>query len=107
VTSRRARRYALTSSATAQHAVIWVEAPDCKRLEQLCRYITRPALSDERVHLDAVGQVKLKLETPWRDGTTNLVMLPLKFMQRRIERRLLGSQICERYGSNGSRADAR
>jgi hypothetical protein len=48
----------------------------------LCRYITRPALSDERVQLNAAGQVKLKLKTPWRDGTTHLVMLPLEFMQR-------------------------
>ena len=33
------------------HAAVRVEAADRKRLEQLCRYITRPALSDERVHL--------------------------------------------------------
>jgi hypothetical protein len=28
------------------HAAMRVEAHDRKRLEQLCRYITRPALSD-------------------------------------------------------------
>jgi hypothetical protein len=33
-----------------------------------------------------------------------LVLLSLKFMQRRTERWLLGSQIRERYGSNGSAA---
>jgi len=59
-----------------------VEAHDRKRLEQLCRYITRPALSDERVQLNAAGQVELKLKTPWRDGTTHLVVSPLEFMQR-------------------------
>jgi hypothetical protein len=59
-----------------------VEAHDRKRLEQLCRYITRPALSDERIQLNAAGQVELKLKTPWRDGTTHLVMSPLEFMQR-------------------------
>jgi hypothetical protein len=26
--------------------------------------------------------VELKLQTPWRDGTTHLVMSPLEFMQR-------------------------
>jgi len=31
------------------HAAMRVEAHDRKRLEQLCRYITHPALSDERV----------------------------------------------------------
>jgi uncharacterized protein (DUF983 family) len=64
------------------HAAVRVEAHDRKRLDQLCRYITRPALSDERVRLNAAGQVELKLKTPWRDGTTHLVMSPLEFMQR-------------------------
>jgi hypothetical protein len=64
------------------HAAVRVEANDRKRLEQLCRYITRPALSDERIQLNAAGQVELKLKTPWRDGTTHLVMSPLEFMQR-------------------------
>jgi hypothetical protein len=59
-----------------------MEAHDRKRLQQLCRYITRPALSNERVQLNAAGQVELKLKTPWRDGTTHLVMSPLEFMQR-------------------------
>ncbi|MFN8934647.1 MAG: transposase [Pseudomonadota bacterium] len=64
------------------HAAVRVQAHDRKRLEQLCRYITRPALSDERVQLNAAGQVELKLKTPWRDGTTHLVMSPLEFRQR-------------------------
>ena len=28
------------------------------------------------------GQVELMLKTPWRDGTTHLVISPLEFMQR-------------------------
>jgi hypothetical protein len=64
------------------HAAGRVEAHDRQRLEQLCRYIARPALSDERVQLNAAGQVELKFKTPWRDGTTHLVMSPLEFMQR-------------------------
>ena len=64
------------------HAAVRVQAHECKRLEQLCRYITRPALSGERVQLNAAGQVELKLKTPWRDGTTHLVLSPLEFMQR-------------------------
>ena len=48
----------------------------------MCRYITRPALSDERIQLNAAGQVELELKTPWRDGTTHLMMSPLEFMQR-------------------------
>jgi len=37
------------------HAAVRVEAHDRKRLEQLCRTITRPALSDERVQLHLPG----------------------------------------------------
>jgi hypothetical protein len=64
------------------HAAVRVDAHERKRLEQLCRYITRPALADQRVQLNAAGQVELKLKTPWRDGTTHLVMSPLEFLQR-------------------------
>ena len=64
------------------HAAVRVEAHERKRLERLCRYITRPALSDERIQVNAAGQVQLELKTPWRDGTTHLVMSPLEFMQR-------------------------
>ena len=46
------------------------------------RCITQSALSDERVQLNAAGQVELKLKTPWRDGTTHRgVMSPLEFMR--------------------------
>jgi hypothetical protein len=64
------------------HAAVRVAANDRKRLEELCCYITRPALSDERVQLNAARRVELKLKTPWRDGTTHLVMSSLEFMQR-------------------------
>jgi hypothetical protein len=48
-------------------------ADDRRALEQLCRYITRPALPNERVQCNAGGQVVLKLKTPWRDDTTHRV----------------------------------
>lgn len=64
------------------HAAARCGADDREALEQLCRYITRPALADERVQTNAAGQVVLKLKTPWRDGTTQLVMSPLESMQR-------------------------
>jgi hypothetical protein len=51
-------------------------------LKQLCRYITRLALANDRVQCKVAGQLVLKLTTPWRDGTAHLVMVPLEFMQR-------------------------
>ena len=64
------------------HAAVRCAGDGRKSLEQLCRYITRPALANERVQTNAAGQVVLKLKTAWRDGTTHLVMSPLEFMQR-------------------------
>ncbi len=64
------------------HAAVRSGADDWQALEQLCRYITRPAVANERVQTNAAGQVVLRLKTPWRDGTTHLVMSPLEFMQR-------------------------
>ena len=75
---------------------------DRQALEQLCRYITRPALANERVQTHAAGQVVLELKTAWRDGTTHLVMSPLYFMQRHIDGQLCGIEFCERYVSCGS-----
>jgi len=45
------------------------------------------------VQTNAAGQVVLKLKTPWRDGTTHLVMSPLEFMQPSIEQPVCGGQI--------------
>ena len=79
------------------HAAVRVEANDRKRLEELCRYTTWPALSDVSVQLNAAERVELKLKTPWRDGTTHLEMIPLEIMQRlatllpRPRLRLIGS----------------
>ena len=64
------------------HAAVRCAAHERKRLEQLCRTITRPALANERVQCNAAGQVVRKLKTAWRDGTTHIVMSPLTFMRR-------------------------
>ena len=71
-----------TIRVSAQHAAVRCDADERQRLEQLCRYITRPALANERVQINSAGQVVLKLKTAWRDGTTHIVMSPLEFMQR-------------------------
>ena len=55
---------------------------DRRGLEQLCRYITRPAIANERLSVNRAGQIVLKLKTAWRDGTSHHVMTPMEFMQR-------------------------
>jgi len=59
------------------HAAVCCGADDRQALEQLYRYITRPARANERVQTNAAGQVVLKLKTRWREGTTHLVMSPM------------------------------
>jgi hypothetical protein len=45
-------------------------------------HITRPALGHKRLRRTPAGAVVLQLKTPYRDGTTHLVMTPLEFLQR-------------------------
>lgn len=41
---------------------------------QLCRYITRPVIANERLKRNRAGQVVLQLKSPYKDGTTHIVM---------------------------------
>ena len=64
------------------HAGVRCAADDRRGLEQLCRYITRPAISNERLSVNRAGHIVLKLKTAWRNGTSHHVMEPMEFMQR-------------------------
>ena len=39
--------------------------------------VSRPALASRRLALTPQGQVRYSLQTPWRDGTTHVVLEPL------------------------------
>jgi Putative transposase len=58
------------------------DADQRQGLEHLCRYFTRPAIANERLSVNRAGQVVLRLKTPWRNGTTHIVMSSMEFMQR-------------------------
>ncbi len=64
------------------HAEVRCAMNQRNKLEQLCRYITRPTIANERVKLNDAGDVVLQLKIPYQDGTTYIVMSPLEFMQR-------------------------
>ncbi|MFN8998472.1 MAG: transposase, partial [Betaproteobacteria bacterium] len=63
------------------HAAVRLASHRRKELERLCRTITRPALANERLSRNGKGQVVLRLKSPYRDGTTHIVMHPQEFMQ--------------------------
>lgn len=50
------------------HAGVAAEAHEGERLERLCRYIARPAISEQRLSISPQGRVRYRLETPWRNG---------------------------------------
>jgi Putative transposase len=59
-----------------------VEAEQREKLERLARYVSRPQVSVERLSLTAQGQVRYRLKTPYRDGTTDIVLEPVDFIAR-------------------------
>jgi hypothetical protein len=64
------------------HAGVDIAASEREKLERLCRYISRPPVASERLALSASGQVRYTLKTPYRDGTTHVVLEPLDLMAR-------------------------
>jgi hypothetical protein len=51
------------------HAAMNWGADQRKELEHLCRYITRPAIANERLKRNRAGRVVLQLKSPYKDGT--------------------------------------
>jgi hypothetical protein len=64
------------------HAGVAARADERKKLERLCRYISRPAVSEKRLSLTPNGNIRYQLKTPYRDGTTHVIFEPLDFMAR-------------------------
>ena len=57
------------------------QAHERDSLEHLCRYIARPALSNERLSVNDRGQVVYRLKHPFGDATTHVVLDPMDFMR--------------------------
>jgi hypothetical protein len=51
------------------HAGVAARANEREKLERLCRYIARPAVSTKRLSLTRNGQVRYELKTPYSNGT--------------------------------------
>jgi Putative transposase len=64
------------------HANVAVDGEDRERLEQLCRYLLRPAIAQDRLRLTQDGRIVLELKTAWADGTSHLVFEPLDLLTR-------------------------
>lgn len=59
------------------HAGVHCSEHQRKGLERLCRYITRPAIANERLKWDGAGNVVPQLKSPWRDSEGANQLKPL------------------------------
>jgi len=66
------------------HAGVAARAQERDKLERLCRYIARPAVSTQRLSMTRNGQVRYELKTPYANGTTHIIFEPLDFISRLV-----------------------
>ena len=64
------------------HAGVAAKTREHKKLERLCRYISRPTVSEKRLALTSQGKVRYALKTPYRDGATHVIFEPLDFIAK-------------------------
>lgn len=69
-------------SGFSLHAGVAAKAYERSKLERLCRYISRPAVSEQRLSLTESGNIRYELKTPYRNGTTHIVFEPLDFISK-------------------------
>jgi len=64
------------------HAGVSAKSHQRAKVEKLCRYIARPAVSTHRIERLADGKISYELKTPYKNGTTHVVFEPLDFIAR-------------------------
>jgi Putative transposase len=78
------------------HAGMGVEAEQREKLERLARYVSRGGVGGA-LTLTPQGHVRYRLKTPYRDGTTHIVLEPLDFVDcfqiRAVLRKLRAGRI--------------
>ena len=69
----------------SQHASVALKVGERKKLERICRYISRPAVSENRLSLTHQGKVRYQLKTPYRHGRAafgHVIFEPVDFMAK-------------------------
>ena len=64
------------------YAATRIAAENRQGLEQLCRYVARPALAAGRLRIIDADQLTFALKTPWSNGTTHLVLSPHELLEK-------------------------
>jgi hypothetical protein len=55
-------------SGFSLHAGVVAQHWERRKLERLCRYITRPAISEKRLSITPAGNIRYQLKTPYRES---------------------------------------
>lgn len=71
-----------SNSGFSLHAGVAMAGNERDKIEKLCRYIARPAVALERLHLNQRGEVVYVLKKPYSDGTTHIVMTQIELLER-------------------------
>jgi hypothetical protein len=64
------------------HGKTRIDGCDRIALEKLCRYIARPPIAQDRLHILDDGRVRYDMKRIWKDGTKAIVLSPLDFIAR-------------------------
>jgi hypothetical protein len=77
------------TSGFSLHAGVFANADEPEKLERLCRYISRPAISEQRISMTQHGKVRYELKTPYKilknrlyHGRAACTQIPLLLYQR-------------------------
>ena len=79
---RETKPFLSQHSGFSLHAGVSTKAHQREKLERICRYISRPSLSEQRLSMNSQGKVIYQLKTPYENGTTRIVLDPLDFLSR-------------------------
>jgi len=64
------------------HAARRVGPEQADRREELCRYVLRPPLANNRLKWQSKDELLLRLKTPWSDGATHILLSPTELLGR-------------------------
>jgi hypothetical protein len=69
-------------SGFSLHANVCIPAKARHQLENLCRYVARPAVATERLSILPDGRVAYQLRHRWRNGATHVIFEPLDLVAK-------------------------
>ncbi len=77
---RREDPFAAEREGWSLHCGVRITAGDRGGLEQLCRYLLRPAFAEERPSRLSDGRILYRFRRPWPDGTSHVALDPVDFV---------------------------